>query len=380
MKKMFLILLMLVFFMSFPSTKTSSREEELRGVFVSYIEIEEYFKDKEENNSKKMVLSMIHQIKSIGCNTIILQVRPCSDAMYYSNIFPISTYLSSNGEYPYDFLEYFIEETHKENMKLIAWINPYRIQTISNKSLISENHPAYPYLDSDIVFEKDGLYYNPSRDEVLNLIVEGVKEVLDYSIDGLLFDDYFYPSSDIDLEEYHYYTKNMSISLEDYHLMIINQMIKKVHEECQKKKIRFGVSPEGNIENNYKNNYADVITWLKEKEYVDFIMPQIYYGFENGVKPFYDTSLEWIDLIKNDNIDYYVALAFYKVGKTDYYAKKGKDEWINHSDIIMREIIASRFFQHYKGFSLFRYDDLFDQNHFTNNSQEELNNLKKILK
>ena len=380
MKKLLLILFLLVFFFNIPSQKKKTEEKELRGVFVSYIEIEEYLKDKEEKESKENILTIINNIQSIGCNTIILQVRPCSDAIYYSNIFPISTYLSSTGEYSYDVLSYFIEESHKRNMKLFAWINPYRIQTVSNKALITENHPAYPYLDTDVVFEKDGLYYNPSRDEVFHLIVEGVKEVLDYSVDGVLFDDYFYPSSDIDIEEYEYYTKNMSISLEDYHFMIINQMIKKVHEECQKKNILFGVSPDGNIDNNYDTHYADVARWLKEDDYVDFIMPQIYYGFYNGVRPFYDTSIEWVDLIKNNNIDYYVALAFYKVGKTDSYAKEGEYEWVNHNDIIMREVVASRFFRHYKGFSLFRYDDLFATNHFTNNSQEEVNNLKKILK
>ena len=108
-------------------------------------------------------------------------------------------------------------------------------------------------------------------------------------------------------------------------------------------------------------------------------MPQIYYGFYNSTKAYTNVIKEWEDLLKN-NIDLYIALAFYKVGVEDKYAKDGRDEWILNDNIIMREVILSRNLKHYKGFSLFRYDNLFDVNHYTNNSLEELNNLKKIIK
>ena len=163
-------------------------------------------------------------------------------------------------------------------------------------------------------------------------------------------------------------------------LNIINKMIKRVHEECSKKNIKFGISPDGNMENNYNKNYADVKTWLSSSNYVDFIMPQIYYGFYNSSKNYTKVVHEWEELITVKDIDYYVALAFYKVGREDMYAKEGIKEWVINNNMIMREIIISRNLVNYKGFSLFRYDNLFNKDEYTSNTLKELENLKKILK
>ena len=108
-------------------------------------------------------------------------------------------------------------------------------------------------------------------------------------------------------------------------------------------------------------------------------MPQIYYGFENTNKPFLKTINEWNNLIKNKNIKLYIALAFYKVGQVDTYALNGKEEWLNNNDIIMKEIIYSRNINNYNGFSLYRYDNLFNKDLYQNNSKEEINNLKSLL-
>ena len=193
-------------------------------------------------------------------------------------------------------------------------------------------------------------------------------------------DDYFYPSDEIDEIEYNNYINNNNpfMEKEEFHLQVINQMIKKVHDACKKKNILFGVSPEGNIENNYEKNYADVKTWLSSKEYVDFIMPQLYYGFKNETKPFIETANEWNSLIQED-IPLYPVLAFYKVGNIDIYAKSGKEEWIENDNIITKEIIHSRNLSHYKGFILYRYDNLFTEEKYTKNSKTEIKNLKKII-
>ena len=155
-------------------------------------------------------------------------------------------------------------------------------------------------------------------------------------------------------------------------------MVEKVHKECQKKNIPFGISPDGNIDNNYNKNYADVKRWMKEDKYIDFIMPQIYYGFYNSTKGYAKTIKEWDNLLKND-INLYIALAFYKVGTIDEYALSGKEEWLQSSNIIMREIILSRNLNHYNGFSLFRYDNIFNEDNYTNNSLKEIENMKKII-
>lgn len=357
-------------------------KEEIKGVFLSYIEINKYIKNDNYEISKNNINKIISNIKSMNLNTIILQVRSSSDSIYNSKIYPKSLYLVNN-EYDnyYDVLAYFIDEAHKYNIKIIAWINPYRVRTTENINNITDKNPAYKYLNTDTIYINNGVFYNPSKKEVTDLIIKGVEEVLEYDIDGLLFDDYFYPNVNIDEKDYQEYIKyNDYVSPENYRLEVINNMIKKVYKKCKEKNILFGISPDGNIENNYTTHYADVKTWMSKEGYIDFIMPQIYYGFYNSSRDYINTLKEWENNLLNENIDLYVALAFYKVGQYDKYARDGKNEWLENDDIIMREILLSRNTKKYKGFSLFRYDNIFNQDTFTNNSVKEIENLKKIIK
>ena len=383
MKKILVIIVLsIVLISNIKLDRTSiKKEEETRAIFVSYIELNKYIKGNDYEISKKNIRKIIKNIKRLKCNTIILQVRSASDAIYKSNIYPMSLNIV-NTEYDdyYDVLDYFIKESHKSNVKVIAWINPYRIRTTCDKTTITEKNPAYKYLDSDIVYINNGIYYNPSKQETEDLIVKGVEEVLNYDVDGILFDDYFYPDNNIDKKDYEEYIKNNEfIEEKNYRLNIVNKMIKRVYKTCKNKNIKFGISPDGNIDNNYNKNYADVKSWLKSNEYIDFIMPQIYYGFYNSTRDYIKVTKEWENLIENKDIELYIALAFYKVGMEDKYAKSGFNEWIDNDNIIMREILLSRNLKNYKGFSLFRYENIFNEEIYTKTSIKEIENLKKIL-
>lgn len=382
MKKILVIIILsIVLISNIKLDRTSIKKEETRAIFVSYIELNKYIKGNDYEISKRNIRKIIKNIKSLKCNTIILQVRSASDAIYKSNIYPMSLNIV-NTEYDdyYDVLDYFIKESHKSNVKIIAWINPYRIRTTCDKNTITEKNPAYKYLDTDIVYINNGIYYNPSKQETEDLIVKGVEEVLNYDVDGILFDDYFYPDNNIDKKDYEEYIKNNEfIEEKDYRLNIVNKMIKRVYKTCKNKNIKFGISPDGNIDNNYNKNYADVKSWLKSNEYIDFIMPQIYYGFYNSTRDYIKVTKEWENLIENKEIELYIALAFYKVGMEDKYAKNGFNEWIDNDNIIMREILLSRNLKNYKGFSLFRYENIFNEEIYTKTSIKEIENLKKIL-
>lgn len=383
MKKILVIIVLsIVLISNIKLDRTSiKKEEETRAIFVSYIELNKYIKGNDYEISKRNIRKIIKNIKRLKCNTIILQVRSASDAIYKSNIYPMSLNIV-NTEYDdyYDVLDYFIKESHKSNVKVIAWINPYRIRTTCDKTTITEKNPAYKYLDTDIVYINNGIYYNPSKQETEDLIVKGVEELLNYDVDGILFDDYFYPDNNIDKKDYEEYIKNNEfIEEKDYRLNIVNKMIKRVYKTCKNKNIKFGISPDGNIDNNYNKNYADVKSWLKSNEYIDFIMPQIYYGFYNSTRDYIKVTKEWENLIENKDIELYIALAFYKVGMEDKYAKSGFNEWIDNDNIIMREILLSRNLKNYKGFSLFRYENIFNEEIYTKTSIKEIENLKKIL-
>ena len=355
---------------------------EKRSIFISYIEIGKYFQGKSKIDAYNNVLTIINNIKELGFNEIILQVRSFSDAIYKSDIFPWSRYVSNvEGVDPgFDLLEMFIEECKKNNLFLIAWINPYRIRNTIDGSDISYLNPSFKYLNSDVVYINNGIYFNPSKSEVTDLIVSGVEEILiNYDVDGILFDDYFYPDNEIDRNDYiNYINNNLFISKEEYNLNVVSKMIKKVHDVCLKYKVLFGVSPDGNMENNYNKVFADVKKWCRDGD-IDFIMPQVYYGFYNETKAFNNVIKEWESIILNDDVDLRIALAFYKNGSYDKWAKSGSNEWVENDDIIMREIILSRNLDKYNGFSLFRYDYIFDNNMYTEMTVNEIENMKKVL-
>ena len=378
MKKILIILALLGILFSIKSP-SEEKEEEIRAVFISYIELSKYIDKSSQEKSKENIDKMINNCKNTNINTIILHTIISTDSIYKSNIYPFSSYISKKeGAFSFDILKYFRDKTKENNMKLISWINPYRIRTTPDISTITNNSPAYKYINTDYIYIKDGIYWNPSKKEVEDLIIRGVEEILSYEVDGILMDDYFYPDNDIDNDDY--LKSNTTLSKEEYHLEVINHMVKRVYEECKKKNILFGISPDGNISNNYNIHYADVKRWLKEDGYLDFIMPQIYYGFYNSIKGFKNTIIEWENLIKKENIMLIPALAFYKIGKIDSYAKEGREEWIYNDNIIMREVIIARNRKHYMGFSLFRYDNIFEIDNYTSNSLEEIENLKKLIK
>lgn len=358
--------------------------EEDRYVFISYIDYS-YLKGKDENILKEEINKMVLNIKENNFNGIILQVRAFSDAIYYSKIFSPSLHIvnNENDKLKLDMLDYFIKLSHENNIKLIAWINPYRIRSNNDISSISGNNIVNKYLNTSSVEIKNGIYFNPAKDEVLDLIIKGVLEIVkNYDVDGILYDDYFYPSKTCDLKDYELYkTQGGTNSLEDFRRDNINKLIRKTYEKIKEvnSDVLFGISPSGNMNNNYNAEYLD-INYLIENKIVDFIMPQIYYGFDNTNLPFVNTVNSWSNLVKDTNIKFYVALALYKSGLEDKYAKAGINEWINNNDIISKQIIVSRNTYNYEGFSIFRYDYLFNSKKDNKQLLDEVFYVKKLLK
>lgn len=394
MKKKFVIFLMIMMFFVVDTTIAFVKKDdnleivkdnEMRIVYISYLEYLNNFCGNSKSINENKIKEMINNIKMLNFNTIMLHVSPFSDAIYNSKILPYSYTLTGvEGKNPgFDFLEYFLKIAHQYNIKVHAWINPYRIRMDSDTSKISVNNPAYKLLDtSNILVNKQGIYYNPASSIVKDLIISIVKEIVEnYDVDGIHFDDYFYMQNDIDQKEYENYLNNGgSLSLKDFRLSNTNDLIRKVYNSIKKinNEIIFSISPDGNINNNYLYHYADIKTWLSEDGYVDIIMPQIYYGFLNQYKPFSKTLEEWQMLIINKNIKLIPILAFYKTGNVDEQAGSGKMEWVNNANIISNQVneITDK---ELNGFGLFRYDFIFNSQVMNNVSNKELNNLKKIL-
>ena len=351
---------------------------EKKAVYISYIEFNSYIKDKTSDVSKQNIEKILDNAKEFGFNTVIVHTRPFADSIYESKYFPISdTVLNNKGNIPdYDILKFFIDEAHKRNLLIEAWINPFRISNLEDVSKIPVDSPYYKFAktsDAKIIKGK-GIFLNPASTLVQQLIIDGIKEIIsNYDIDGIHFDDYFYPDKTIDLKTYEKYKNTGGIlSIDEYRRDIISTFIENVYNEIKKinKEVSFGIAPEGNIENNYNNNYLDVNKILSKKGYVDYIMPQIYFGFENQYKPFIETLNTWNNLIKDDYIKLIPALAFYKIGLEDKYAGTGYNEWIDNKNVIKKQILVSRNKNNYNGFSLFRYDYIFNESKYTSNTKE----------
>ena len=390
-KEYFLILiifLLLLVYIFIKEENLERKEETLekRAVFISYIELGNNLRGKSSKDMKETINNMIKNIDNFGFNMIILQIRSFSDAIYKSNIYPSSrSVVNKEGEtLPFDILKYFIKESHNKKIELHAWINPYRISNTTDISIISKDNPAYKLLNTNNIkiIDNVGIYYNPASSKVETLILKGIDEVIkNYDVDGIHFDDYFYPkSSDIDKDEYEKAKEvNNNLTLQEFRLNTISSLIKKTYNLIKNydKSILFGISPDGNIDNNYNSNYVDTRLFCTESGYIDYIMPQVYYGFLNSTKPFEETIKSWNNLITN-KIDLIPALAFYKTGNIDKYAKEGINEWIEYNNIISREVLLSRELSNYNGFALFRYDSIFGSN-LTETSFLEKENLKNIL-
>lgn len=143
--------------------------------------------------------------------------------------------------------------------------------------------------------------------------------------------------------------------------------------------IVFGISPQGNMDNNYNNQFIDVKEWLTEDGYIDYIVHRFILDSRTAACHYEETVMKHGDLIQND-VKLYVGLAPYKIGLEDTFAGNGKWEWANNDDLLARMVETAREEDHYQGFLLFRYDSVFKpQSDVKSDVKQELENLKDVL-
>lgn len=345
---------------------SASTTSEMRGVWLAYVNYRDVIKGNNQAQFTANMDKMFSNIAGAGFNTVFAQVRPFGDALYDSAYFPWSRYLTgTEGRNPgYDPLEIMCGLADKYGLRIEAWINPYRVRT-DNRALSADN-PARKWIeagDSAALKWQEGIYYNPGNEKARKLIVDGVREILEnYDVDGIHFDDYFYPTTDMRFDAATYQASGSSLSQADWRRENVNVLIRQVYQTVKavNPDCVFGISPQGNMENNYDGQFIDCAEWLSNDGYLDYIMPQIYYGFQNAKNPFAPTVQKWNDLIKTDHIKLYVGLGAYKLGTNDQWAgDKGRSEWLNTTDILKRMIQTAREAQNYGGIAVYSYDSLF---------------------
>lgn len=368
---------------------------EMKGVWISYLELQRLFKTyNSEAAFRDAVVSMYDNIDELGLNTVFVQVRPFADALYPSDYYPWSYIISgTEGVNPgYDPLEILIDEAHQKDLKIEAWINPFRIRLANSTTALSANNVANTWLkdgSNRVLQTKGGVIYNPANQDARDFITNGVIEIVEnYNIDGIHFDDYFYPSTDLDYDsvDYNTYKSNGGVlSQPAWRRENVNIFIKQVYSAIKNinPSVAFGISPQGSMEANFNQQFIDVEKWVSNVGYIDYICPQIYYGYLHSKYPYKTVVEQWDDMIKEDTVKLYIGMAAYKIGREDKWAgSTGIREWIDGVELLKSMILDARDTDHYGGFMLYRYNYL-DANNtegvYIDQMTKEIEAMKNIL-
>ena len=352
------------------TTKPAETQTELRGIWIScYDYISAAGKTRSEYKAETD--KMFKSIAACGFNTAFVHMRAFSDAFYESDIYPYSSFVAGTegAPLPFDPFKVILESAKKYGISVHGWINPFRVSTKNDPSLLSASNPAKKILDGgnsegEVCILKNGIYYNPACVSNHKLILDGVREILGkYDIDGIHIDDYFYPSTDksIDSKQYSQYkSSGGALSLAEWRRASVNSFVSSLYStvKATNSNLTVSISPAAQIEKNKNELYADCALWLSSKGYADIIIPQIYFGFEHETLDFQSLLAEWAALPRNPQIKLVCGLAAYKCGKNDAYAGTGSAEWQENTDILARQLKCIRKNKNYSGFVVFSYKDL----------------------
>ncbi len=366
--------------------------EEFRGIWFSFYELNmESENGGSEQDFRQKIQEMLDNTLTIGVNNVFVHVRPFADALYESSLFPWSAILTGEqGRSPgYDPLLIMTQEAHARNIKIHAWLNPFRVSKSDDFSQLSDNNIAKVWhndesLKSRVCVVDGKTYFNPTVPAVHELIYNGIREIIEkYDVDGIHIDDYFYPTTDeeIDAEQYDVYVSaGGELPLADWRRANISAFVSGMYStvKASDSGVIVSISPSSNIEKAYNEMYADVVEWSTSVGYTDYIIPQIYFGFEHETMPFSKVAEEWSKTADGTKVRLLYGLASYKTGLEDEYARAGKLEWTENSDIIARQITEIRTKQNCNGFVLYSYNSFFSDG-INKISSDELKNVKDCV-
>lgn len=302
-------------------------KKEMRGVWIATAWGIDWPKSNyNEQSQKDLYIQYLDKFVELGINTVFFQVRAMGDALYASQYEPWSMHAAGQrgSAASYDILKFMIDEAHARGIEFHAWMNPFRIATRANTS---QMYPAlHNSIPSSWVLEHEKIQiYNPGKPEVRQRLADIVKELLlKYDVDGIHFDDYFYPTTSSagnmqsDVADYQTYGSGHP-NIESWRRSNVDATIKIVSDviKATKPAVVFSVSPAPNHQSNYNNLFADVPKWGKEG-WVDVIMPQLYQEIGNPYNDFIANLSFWSR--NSGDADVMIGYGLYKFGDPQYGA------------------------------------------------------------
>jgi len=335
LKKWTLLFILILMVSTFSACKKEPQEvpeaQEMRGLWVATV-LNLDFPSKSGLSRESLCHetdALLDRAQEIGINTIFLQVRPCADSLYPSTLFPWSEVLSGEQGVPpdegFDVLEYWLSGAHARGIKLHAWINPFRI-TMNETDVLAQNHPANLHPEWTVRHNDGKLYWNPGVSAARQYIIDGVMEIVNrYPIDGIHFDDYFYP--DETFPDGETFAQSGEHNLLNWRRENINTLICNTNAAIKEydESIEFGVSPFGIWQNDmssihgsqtrglesYTAHAADSRRWVKE-EWVDYIAPQIYWHIGHEVADYRTLAEWWAKQVSGTDVKLYIGHSGYR--------------------------------------------------------------------
>ena len=349
---------------------------EMKAMWLSQYDLNPVYTDgghqRSEKSYRTLIRRILENVKGMGLNTVIVQLRPDADSMYPSEVAPPSAYVTGgyNTGFKYDPLSILIEEAHALSLSVHGWINPLRAMTAEKITGVSDAFRLGEWYrdktkNGTFLVTVDGrVYLNPAYEEVRELILDGAAEILaNYDVDGLHMDDYFYPTTDASFDSAAYRKNGKGKELGAFRREQLNLLVSGLwsltKEICPS--ALFGISPAGETDRVYYEHCADIYTWGAKEGYVDYLCPQIYWGFEHDTCAYDKMCQKWISIAKSDSVRLVIGMTLGKaVSGGDAYAGSGKNEWSEHKDILSRCVTYAGEQKKITGISFFCYQYCFD--------------------
>lgn len=290
--------------------------KEMRGVWIASVSNIDWPKSSSAEVQKQEYIDYLDLFVKYHVNAVAMQIRPTADAFYNSPLEPWSQFITGRqGKDPgYDVLKFMIDEAHKRGLEFHAWMNPYRISNNVNTFVPSDDHVYKKHKEWTMVYDKL-LMFRPALPEVQQFLVDVIDDLITkYDVDGIHFDDYFYPYPKTgftidDAGDFAKYGAGYA-NIEDFRRGNVNKVIESIHNLIVKKRpdVLFSISPYGVWRNkktdpvngsdssssltNYDDLYADIRLWC-EKGWIDMVVPQLYASTENIAMNFIKMTDWW---------------------------------------------------------------------------------------
>lgn len=338
-----------------------------RGAWIATVANIDWPSEEAVGNTEQQKAEMLWELdslQSIGINAIIFQVRPTSDALYFSVYEPISHWLTGQqGNWGkqeiWDPLAWTIEQAHQRGMEVHVWLNPYRVNLARNDtSILAEKHIMHLHPEWFWEYNKQW-YFDPGLDETREWICKIVEDIVQrYDIQAIHMDDYFYPypSGKLQLPDsatFAKYPRGFN-NIKDWRRNNVNLAIKEISETIRhcRDSVEFGISPFGVWRNesrdatgsatkagitNYDDLYADIRLWIQEG-WIDYVLPQLYWEIGKQVADYEILARWWANEVKGTNCKLYIGMAPYRLEKASAKSPWGQGNEISRQMRLNRTI------------------------------------------